>query len=219
MTTWADRVRQLLTETGVKSAKLAKAIGVSGPALSNYLNGNRPLPSVLPERIAAFFGVNPSWVMYGVGKKREDELAESEKNDTVYIPLLTWEQAASYDASERDLHMANSSFKVYLPTTKYASCFALTVEGNSMEGTGRRSFFAGDTIIINPELKHAVKNGDFIVVKPTTTEAPILRQFFREGGRVHLIALNPSYSKIDCANDPEIVGVVVHKMETLHPDF
>lgn len=208
------RIKQLLKDKGWKQGDLAAATGISDSSLSQYLNGRIGMSFETIDAIAHVFNVEPSWVIYGVGKKNRDALEITEKAGYIVIPVLTWDQAVTYKTEDKQRYMDDSMIeKISVTSSKFSNSFALKVQGNSMIGGMRHNFYEDDIIVIHPDLKP--KNSDFVIVKPQGYDVPILRQFYREGGRVYYSPLNKGYDKIEASNETDIIGVVVHKIESL----
>lgn len=71
MANFQERLRQVMEETGVKAADLARATGISKPAISKYLSDSKKEPSAMKVlMIANFFNVTSEW-LYGATDTRK----------------------------------------------------------------------------------------------------------------------------------------------------
>lgn len=74
----ADRVRLALETSGISQAELARAIGVTPPTISGWLNGStQTLRSKTALPAAQILGVAPLWLAEGKGPMAAEEQAPS----------------------------------------------------------------------------------------------------------------------------------------------
>ncbi|EMK22420.1 helix-turn-helix domain-containing protein [Leptospira kirschneri] len=62
-----DRLRLILSETGLRQNQLAKAGDVEASTLSGYLNGSRAVGIDFAYAIMKSLGYNPFWTIFGEG--------------------------------------------------------------------------------------------------------------------------------------------------------
>lgn len=66
MSTFQERLRQVIEETGVKAAEISRTTGISTAALSKYLSDEKKNPNATyVMKIAKYFNVTSEW-LYGV---------------------------------------------------------------------------------------------------------------------------------------------------------
>jgi transcriptional regulator with XRE-family HTH domain len=64
----ARREKAVRDGRDIKPAEVARAIGVSGPTYSEYESGKIVPRDGVMERLAAYLGVTPAYLRYGVGE-------------------------------------------------------------------------------------------------------------------------------------------------------
>lgn len=133
----------------------------------------------------------------GENRSRALEIVKDERHDrnVVEIPLLGVVAAGKPIFAEE-----NFSGRIPIPAdmVKSASCFALTVRGDSMKDAG---IFHGDIAVI--EERQVAENGEIVVAM--IDDSVTLKRFFRENNRVKLVAENAAYSPI-YTQDVKILG-------------
>lgn len=65
---FARRLKAMMRERDISASQLARLVGVSGMAVSNWRNGTIPRPEKL-ARIAQVLGVNPQFLMNGIAEE------------------------------------------------------------------------------------------------------------------------------------------------------
>ncbi|WP_061233760.1 helix-turn-helix domain-containing protein [Leptospira interrogans] len=88
-----DRLRIILSETGLRQNHLAKKGGVKPTTISAYLNGNRAVGFDFAYALMKSLGYNPFWVLFGDGDKKIPSEIFSE---------LTQENHERFEDIERD---------------------------------------------------------------------------------------------------------------------
>ncbi|EMM73341.1 DNA-binding helix-turn-helix protein [Leptospira weilii str. 2006001855] len=88
-----DRLRIILSETGLRQNHLAKKGGVKPTTISAYLNGNRAVGFDFAYAIMKSLGYNPFWIIFGEGDK---------KIPTEIFSELTQENHDRFEDIERD---------------------------------------------------------------------------------------------------------------------
>ncbi|OMI18863.1 DNA-binding protein [Leptospira weilii serovar Heyan] len=88
-----DRLRIILSETGLRQNHLAKKGGVKPTTISAYLNGNRAVGFDFAYALMKSLGYNPFWLIFGDGDK---------KIPTEIFSELTQENHDRFEDIERD---------------------------------------------------------------------------------------------------------------------
>ena len=70
---WAARMALVRDEKGLGQAELGALVGKSQSAITDYERGIAEPDFALVERISAALGVNPGWLMFGVGNREPNE--------------------------------------------------------------------------------------------------------------------------------------------------
>jgi repressor LexA len=133
----------------------------------------------------------------GENRSRALELLRRDKpeSSSVELPLLGTVAAGKPITADE-----NYAGTVHVPAdiVRAASCFALSVRGDSMKDVG---IFHGDLAVI--EERQTADNGEIVVAM--IDDAVTLKRFFRENNRVKLMAENPAYAPI-YTQDVRILG-------------
>jgi repressor LexA len=136
-------------------------------------------------------------IRLGENRSRAIEIVRREPLDqgVLEIPIL-----GSVAAGRPIFAEENFSGTVQVPRemTRSATCFALTVRGDSMKDVG---IFNGDLAII--EERPTAENGEIVVAM--IDDSVTLKRFFRENNRIKLMAENPAFSPI-FTQDARIIG-------------
>ena len=84
----AWEVKRTLSNSGISMAEAARRLGCSAQAVSNQLNGDRPMGRKVAERWASEFGFNIPFLMSGEGVLQGEEQVE-ETRKPIIIPAET----------------------------------------------------------------------------------------------------------------------------------
>jgi repressor LexA len=137
------------------------------------------------------------FIRLGENRSRALELIRRDKPErsVVELPLLGAVAAGKPISSDENYA---GSVRVPADLVRAASCFALSVRGDSMKDVG---IFHGDIAVI--EQRQTADNGEIVVAM--IDDAVTLKRFFRENNRVKLMAENPAYAPI-YTQDVKILG-------------
>ena len=138
-----------------------------------------------------------AYLRLGENRSRALELLGREKPErsVVEIPLLGAVAAGRPITANENY---SGSIHVPIDMVRTATCFALSVRGDSMKDVG---IFHGDIAVI--EQRPTADNGEIVVAM--IDDAVTLKRFFRENNRVKLVAENPAYAPI-YTQDVKILG-------------
>ena len=144
----------------------------------------------------------------GDKKPRTMELVKTEEDEQDFreIPILGTVAAGRPILAVENMEGSITFHRSLLKKDK--EYFALTVQGDSMEGAG---IMSGDTAVI--EHQNMVHNGEIAVVM-LDDDAVTLKTFYRESARIRLQPENPKYSPIYCSGDVRILGRLAHIYRT-----
>jgi SOS-response transcriptional repressor LexA len=189
----SSRIRLGLTQVG-----LAKLTGFSLSAIGNWESGqNAPSPNKL-GLLAQKLGVSIDYLLGHEAEKRSVGQTSSLGNRQVkveirQVPIVAWAQAGDLVAYT-DL---DESWHEFTATTcRDENCFAVTIEGDSMEP----KYSAGDIAILMPNVEP--RNGCLVVCK-LKNEGVFFKLFHQSGeGKVfRLSSYNPVYPVMECKKD------------------
>lgn len=198
----ANNIKRLREQRGLTQEELAKAVGMSRPAVTQWETGwSQPRMGTI-EKLAAFFGVSKSEI---IDDEKIDHLPASAipaKPSTATAPLLGWVHAGSPE----DERVLDDS--VELPgaiLSGHPSGFFLRVEGDCMN----RRFPEGCYVFVDPDA--APWNGCAVAAELPGYEG-VLRSYYR--GQRSLMLCADSFGEYEdiilTGDDPiRLIGVVV----------
>jgi repressor LexA len=176
--------------------------------ISSYLEAHAYPPTI--REIAESFAISvkgaydhvkalekKGYLRLGENRSRALELLRRDKPErsSVELPLLGTVAAGKPITADE-----NYAGTVQVPAdiVRSATCFALSVRGDSMKDVG---ILHGDLAVI--EQRQTADNGEIVVAM--IDDAVTLKRFFRENNRVKLVAENPAYAPI-YTQDVRILG-------------
>lgn len=217
---------------GVKQSEFARKFNVpGGPSMLNQqISGTRPINMEAALAYAKGFRVSLHEISPRLALLAHELLDHLEQPDatntarfisqsgnishapktTGAIPLISWSDVGEY----RDVNSAMEPSKVKdwvaaFESTPGPRAFALTVNGDSMTSPfpGERSFPDGCVIIVDPS--QAVRPGDYVVARDSTTQQATFKRLMADGGRWFLKPTNPAYPTVEISHPAEhVIGKV-----------
>lgn len=214
MDKWIALVKQKLRELGLSQEQLAERIGVTQGGVGHWLRGTRT-PKVdmmnkalvalgMPHlqvslQIAPVNTIAERSAQYGpAGADAQDGIA-SQYILCFQYPVLAW----------AELEGPRPSTSIVTEQTDYCAqglAFWLRIEGDLMSATTGPSVPENMLILVDPGVPAAP--GKLVIARQQGTAA-MFRQLIEDGGQRFLRPLNPTYPKLLCGHDLEILGVVV----------
>lgn len=210
--TLAERVRAARKAAGLNKSDLAREVGLSPSAVTQWENGaTQTLEGVNLVRAAAAMRVSPVWLATGKGvmEVREPSNVEDYATKGSRLPLISWVSAGLRDDANDPYAPGNAEAWVDFEGMASRSAFCLRVRGQSMiraDGTG---FPDGCLIAVEP--RRLPKSGEFAVFRFNTTDEATFKQFVLDGPLQILRPLNPAYPIIVLSDDAQLVGTVFEK--------
>ncbi len=210
------RIKALRLAKGIRRGDVAREADISYDYITKIENGHRspniamlgrilvPLETTVEEFFASGDITPPA--AHGPPFPLEDwdlvRLASAKP-----VPLVGWTQAGEWTPAQQEPADGEAVWSDSVPD----GCFALRVEGDSMEP----EFSPGALIIVDPNAQP--KPGDFVVARIEGEAKATFKQYRPKGGKVVLHALNPAYPdiKLDGPFDTVLVGVVVESKRIL----
>lgn len=196
-------LRALMDEMGLSESELARRTQVGQPVIHRILSGETDNPRVATlSQIANYFSLSISQLI-GDAPLPENRLPGTHKpylHAWSQVPLLTWEQAASWpnrQTIQNPLMVATD-----LPIGKDA--FALRVKDTTMSPR----FIEGILLIVDPE--RVAGDRDFAILSVMGQKQAIFKQILKDGVDVYLKPLNPDF-KTTLMDDMQhqIIGTVI----------
>lgn len=225
--TLADRVREMIRETGLSQEQLAEKANTSQGTISNILNGTTKRPRNIVE-IASVFNVEPMWLQNGTGNKYCGQLivAAPMSNDVedtdelIIIDVLNVEASAGH-GSLGDLVKTVRQLR-YFPDQFYSLFRGLNpdviqvinVKGNSMSPT----FATGDLAFVDVSIQYFDGDGVYVF---NYGDSLYLKRLQKAGNEFIVISDNDTYREwrisADHADELFIHGKVkVHQSQRLN---
>lgn len=210
----SERIRLVMTETGLPAAKLARIAGVSGSAVTFWINGDtKELKGPTAARIETSTGFSARWLATGLGAKRVHEnsnvRAPAKRQP---VPIISWVQAGTWTEIV-DSFLPIEDYPTATPQHSKPGnrAYALVVEGDSMTSFTGYSFPPGTTLIVDPDA--GCGPNDYVIAKDIKTQQATFKQLVTDGGRWYLRPLNREFPTIEI-DDPtlRVIGKVCEFM-------
>ena len=198
-----NRLRSARKRAGLTQEDVAKAAGVSRPAVVQWESGESV--SIKGEnliRVAKCLGVDPAWLVY-----ESNTSPFVPPNFARLVPLISWVKAG--DWSEASDPYAVGDAEEWIPY--YSKCgentFAVRVSGISMEP----EFKDGEVIIVDPSIE--ARHNSYVVVRMEPDNSVTFKQLVVESTTRYLRPLNPQWHEqlIEIDGNTRICGVVIGK--------
>lgn len=166
----------------------ARLIGCGVSTLSNYVNGKTEAGEDLIKKLATFLKMR----VEDVPKRLETALELREgyvaRPLARRVPVVSFTRAGAESFTYDDL--ANQIDETVQTECRDANCFALFVEGDSMEP----SIKAGDIAVVAPN--DSPRNGDTVVARLSKTGGVLLKVYHQVGARGERVRLTSYNSAV-----------------------
>jgi SOS-response transcriptional repressor LexA len=215
--TFAQRIKDLLSERGITQAELARQVGTKQQTISYLIRGEEKTQSSrYTTKIASVLGVNPLWLQSGEGERYAPMISLTQVDmfkDTCQIPIISCEDILKFISNEP------FSIKGYLMSGNSSpkNRFAFEIEDNSMAP----EFVPGDVVVIEAEKRPI--SGDYVVAKvpspgdfviaTTDDNVVVLRKYKSRGAdKFELVPCNSDWGSIQGSGSTsesiKIIGVM-----------
>jgi SOS-response transcriptional repressor LexA len=188
----SERLRTGRTRLGLTQQGLAKLTGFSLSAIGNWESGqNMPTPAKLGA-LAKALNVSIDYLLGNEGAAMRRGQTDF-STDVRQVAIVAWAQAGSLKAYT-DL---DDSWHEFTATTcRDENCFAVTIEGDSMEP----KYSTGDIAILMPNVEP--RNGCLVVCK-LKNEGVFFKLFHQssDGKMFRLSSYNSVYPVMECRKD------------------
>ena len=185
------KLREFLGFPGRKMSSFSSEIGYAQSNLSNIEAGIKDLPVTVAKALSDRYNVNANWLLFGKGEMIENSqmkisnLLEADKTNVSFYDIDVF---AGYSSGGEQ--QENIIEKWQIPDL-VGEHIAVTVKGNSMEGT----LSQGDRVVAkeikdNSEICH---DSIYIIVYEG---APIIKRLCISKGAIELRSDNPFYKTI-----------------------
>lgn len=204
----AARIKQRMEALGMDQHELAKAVGVSQPAIHKLVTGKTRYSRHITA-IAAVLGTTADYLEGRTSNPtRFTRNIEPGPDIAGRIPLISWVAAGQW--AEVVDNYAPGEAEKFIYTTAHVGphAFALRVKGDSMENPyGKPSYPEGCIIIVDPD--RSVVSGARVVARLDDVEEATFKVYVEDAGRRFLKPLNPQYPTLAVNSHATICGVVV----------
>ena len=217
MTNLADNIRERMYELKLTQKQLAEKVGISQVMVHKLLSG-KVLSTGRVVDIARVLECDPYWLVHGEKDyykflEPDDPIADMEwdmsySNNSIRIPLITWDQAASWDRIRKDFGADDAiEWKLTSPSVGKGA-FALKVVDDIMSSSSKSltSIPEGAVVLVDPDAE--VESGKIILVKRETSK-PMLKKYIVDGPQKYLKPLNPDYEVMKMDDNYQILGVAI----------
>lgn len=205
-------LRALMNEVKITVTELARQTNVGQPVIHRMASGETDNPKVGSlSPIAKFFNVNISQL---IGDEPLPKDRVPGNHNPYYrhwsrLPLLSWEQAASYPDN-----FVPSEITSFVSTESNVSeyAFAIRVEDNTMEPR----FPKGSLLIIEPHIK--AQDNDFAAVYVEGQSKIQFKQIMFDGDDIYLKPLNNDFEINRVSGSYHILGVMVQALTEFYQE-
>lgn len=206
-----DRIKQRRTAMFLTQNELAKKIGVSRVAVSQWERGDTSPKGENLFSLSKALDCDAEWLVRGEG----DESPKSTQNikaaeiGSHKVPVLSYVQAGNWCESQAYSGVDGDIEYVHADMEEGSRAFAVWVQGNSMAP----EFNEGDLIIIDPDVTPLP--GDFVVAKNGGEECTFKKyrpRGYKEDGTeiFELVPLNEDYATLRSEISPiHIIGTMI----------
>jgi SOS-response transcriptional repressor LexA len=206
MNNTGSRIRERRKALKLTQQQVAKRLGVSHVALSQWERGDTEPRGSNLYNLCEVLGCDPAWLLSGKNAASNIEPADM---GGARIPLISYVQAGLWASPEENFRLNDGQFEyIITDLTLSRTAFALKVKGRSMEP----EFVEGDRIVIDPEI--CPSPGDYVVAMNGDNEVTFKK--YRARGIIdneevfELVPLNPDYPTLSSLHSPiTILGTMV----------
>lgn len=241
MKTTGDIIRDLRKSVKITQQQLAKALGISREAVSQWENGisspsGESLVSLAkyfdmkesdflePEQvknISRIVGHSSKSYLYPSGAENQNNFKANESPadyhisiQMKYVPLLTSEQVAQWMESNNKSNIVGITHWQATTASIGMNSFALKVMDRTMQNpSGSPSIPFMSTVIVDPD--SAVISGSIVVVSSLNSPELIVKKYVIDGSNKYLEPLNPDYKLMVFDESFKIIGVVRQVVQDL----
>lgn len=221
----SDRINEILDETGISPAKLARVADVSSTTVMLWRNGTTKeikMSNAVP--ISRLYGYSAEWITTGQGpkfssvKETRADYADDIPSFSRFIvddppplktvPLISWVQAGESELAIDLFQPGDADEWLICPVPHSDRTYALRVQGDSMTAPSGKSYPEGIDIFVDPEQRGGPGSGDLVIAKINGRDAVTFKQIAIEDGRMYLKPLNPKWDPI--FEEFRVLGKVIY---------
>lgn len=198
MDKWIALVKARMRELNLTQEQLAERVGFSQGAVGHWLRGQRKLSFERLDQLLVALELDIKLEPTSIG----------EEAGIYYLPrgyrypVSDWQRLGALEEGEDVAEQGDLTDYKALGTAYW-----LRVEGDAMTAPTGLSIAAGMLVLVDSGVE--VDAGKLVVARPSGSDQGLFRQLVQEGGQRFLKPLNPTYPMMLCADDCELVGVVM----------
>ncbi|WP_063292053.1 XRE family transcriptional regulator [Pseudovibrio sp. Ad5] len=170
-----DRLKIAREKAGFASAAdAADALGIKVPTYTHHENGTRKPKADAIERYARFFGVTPTWLLFGKGNNETESTASTpsqlRRTAQILAPFTVPVFGSLSGGGEDYLEATNEALdNIAAPQSLMSAegAYALYMPGSSMEPR----YHEGETLFVNP--KKLPRPGEYAAVLHEVRGIPV----------------------------------------------
>lgn len=205
-------LNRLIESRGITNvSQLARDIGMGQPTLQRIKSGSLQKPSAEnAQKIADYFGITVDQLLgeKPIGDRELRDNGQLRRAAPVrLLPLISWVRAGKFCEASNPYEPGDAMDWVPVYERVSDSSYVLEVRGDSMLNPhGDPSFPPGTRIIVDP--MEEVLPGRFVIARIEEDDEVTFKRLVKDGGRLYLKPLNPSYPAIGVDENTAFCGVV-----------
>ncbi|WP_447875850.1 LexA family protein [Serratia fonticola] len=205
--TVGERIQALRKEKKLSQVSLAKAIGVSNVAISQWERSETEPKGDNLLALAAELGRDPGYLLYG-HEIRGDNIsyAGAYKPGKKY-PVLSSVQAGAWSEAIETYTLSDIDLWLESDIHTQGEAFWLLVDGDSMTAPAGLSIPEGTYVLFDTGREPV--NGSLVIAKLSDSNEATFKKLVIDGGARYLKGLNPSWPMIPINGNCRIIGVGV----------
>jgi phage repressor protein C with HTH and peptisase S24 domain/DNA-binding XRE family transcriptional regulator len=215
----AERVQEMLTETGLDSAAFAESAKIPQERVETWLKG-AAIGVEDAVTIQTVFGYNSAWVLARVGQKKvaiqhNDEFRPKGLGKRKRLAVVGMAQLGDNGFwADIEYPVGHGDGHINWPTDD-PDAYAIECSGDSM----RPRIKHGEFVIVEPN--HPIQPGDEVMVKSKDGRVMVKELAYKAVGRYTLLSINEAHGKITLHEDEiekmhYVAGIA--KLSMWHPE-
>lgn len=211
----AERVQEMLTETGMDTAAFAEKAKIPHERVESWLKGTT-ISVEDAVAIQTVFGYNSAWVLARVGQKKaaiqyNDEFRPKGLGKRKRLAVVGMAQLGDNGYwADIEYPVGHGDGYIDWPTSD-PDAYAIECSGDSM----RPRIKHGEFVIIEPN--HPIQPGEEVMVKSKDGRVMVKELAYKNAGRYTLLSINEAHGKIMLHEDEiekmhYVAGIAKHSM-------
>lgn len=205
--TFGGRLNEARKNKQLSQDSLAKQLGVSKQAVSNWENNQNHPDSKKLHSIGRVLSIDINWLL--TGTKKDLNLDTGRSTGAGEVIIYSLKDISDLETAKNDGNI-RPSLVSYFDASK--SSFAITIEDNSMSP----EFIEGDVVIIDPEVSPVP--GDKVCALVDGMDDALFRTYKSSGlklvdnsenSQFSLLPINNNWASINISGNGKLLGVMV----------